>query len=127
MFDLATGQYVDWLALFPNGATLIRSVAADGSPVDLVASIILVRHAAARAMRECAATYAGHPQLGFSIGLDARTGALTAIAPGLPHAAQVCAVNVSLRPDELARLGFAPRLVNALRAARAPTAGRRVR
>lgn len=117
VYDLATGRPVDWLKLFPAGARARLDTAGDGATLGLVAWPELTRRAAAQAGAECRPVFESDDYAGFTVLLDARTGALVARPAQFPHALQACAEDVRLGIADLRRLGFAADLVAALDAA----------
>lgn len=118
VYDLDTGRPVDWLALFPTGAIAQSASSASGATLGIVAWRELSRRAAADAPEECRDVFGQDERTGFTIGLDARSGELTALPTDLPHAIQACAEEVRINTADLRRLGFSPRLIDALQAAR---------
>jgi hypothetical protein len=117
VYDLATGAPVNWLRLFPKGAQARVTTSATGANLGVIAWRELTRRAAASAQPECRDVFADDGYDGFSIGLDARTGALTATPADLPHVIQACAEEMRLNGAALRQLGFAPELRAALAAA----------
>ena len=112
VFDLETGLPVDWIALFPAGASAVSGTAADGTDLGLVAWPGLARRVNDRADPACKDVI--DTDHAFSVWPDARDGVLRAVPAELPHAVQACATPVSFTAGELRRFGFAARLVDAL-------------
>jgi hypothetical protein len=121
-YDLATGERIDWLKVFPASARVKRSFEADPGepPVDEFRSPVL--HALylkkARAARSAAdwkdcAEALQDPELDFQMVPDAEQGALE-ITPDLPHAVMACGDSVALSPADMRALGVAQPLVEAI-------------
>jgi len=118
VFDLATGEPVNWMPFFPPGARGRLNTAGDGATLGLVAWPELTRRAAAQAQPECREAFAEADYSGFSITLDARTGTLVATPAEFPHVIQACAEPIRLTAAELQWLRFSPVLTSALMSAR---------
>ncbi len=114
VYDLATGVPVNWLRLFPKGATAKAGMSAAGATLGVVAWSELTKRAVAAAEPECREVFTEAGDTSFSIGLDGTTGSLTAVPVDFPHVIQACAEEVVLDGAALRRLGFAPELREAL-------------
>jgi hypothetical protein len=122
VYDLTTGRPVDWLRLFPSGARALRETAAGGATLGLVAWRQLSSRAAADAEPDCREAFGQEEYAGFTIGLDAASGVLTAQPAQFPHVIQACAEEVRLGEKALRKLGFDPLLVTSLERAHRWTA-----
>ncbi len=118
VYDLATGAPVDWLSLFPKGATSSTDTSGDGARLGFVIWPQLGRRYDAHAQADCEGLFSSGLDATFQITLDARGGALNATPGDLNHATHICATAVAFPAADLRRLGFAPRLAAALEAAR---------
>ena len=126
-FDLTTGLPVNWIALLPKGATgeVIRSPGR--LPLGFVHWPAMVQRTSKQAQKDpehegngCAQVFSD-PAMNIDVWLDAKAHAVV-FTPliGIHFDYAMCGESVSVGADEAARLGFAPELVAALRAARKP-------
>jgi hypothetical protein len=104
VYDLKTGEQVDWANFLPAGA----------DPANWAALQAIAKQ---RATAECKAVFEDGEPVPFTLSLNARTGTLDAKPDNLPCVVQACAETVALDANTLRRLGVATSLINSLNAA----------
>ncbi len=110
VFDLQTGNVVDWSKMIAAsaGATVLSTSAAKETVVLPALRDLSVDtgEADCRDVFESKQAYVLWP--------DAQEGALMAVPSGLPHAAQACAVRLTVTPQQARQMGFSETLLHAL-------------
>lgn len=126
-YDLTTGSPVNWMSLLPKEATgkVVRSP--HRLPIGFVRWPAMVQRTNEISQKDpehegadCTQVYID-PEMNINVWLDGKAHAVV-FAPlvGMHYDNAMCSESVSVRADEAARMGFAPELVAALRAAQEP-------
>ncbi len=111
VYDLTTGEQVDWTKFLPVGT----------DPANWPALEAIAKQ---RATAECKDVFGENETVSFALSLNARTGTLDARPDSLPHVIQACAETVALDASTLKRLRVAKSLIDALEEAHALQQGK---
>ncbi len=128
VFDLQTGNLVDWLKLI-SSATIQTQTNADGSETQTVTSATLAGVYRAKVLpsldKDCSdAIQSEDFASGFSIWPEAKAGTLV-LHPNLSHALAACGADAALDLEEQRRVGLAEEMVAAIQAGHRARAGGR--
>jgi hypothetical protein len=126
VFDLETGEQVDWTALAPKsaGASQTKNVLwnEDGTPPLILQGLQAIYAAAEDPESDCAGYF--QDERPFVLWPDAESGTLVAEVAGLPHVALPCKNELKLQIDQARKLGFDESLLQAIEEAHRIAASR---
>ena len=130
VFNLETGEQVDWSALVPKsaGAYLPKNVLGDedGTPPLSLPELQAIYAAAEDPASDCAGYF--QDERPFVLWPDAESGTLVAEVAGLPHVALPCKNELKLTIEQARKLGFDETLLQAVEEAhRIAGAGQRTK
>lgn len=117
VFDLASGNPVNWPVLLPKSAetSVYTDTDWEGTRIAAVISPRLLRVAADAATGDCKNVFQSHQS--FLIWPDARHQEIVVFPFDLPHSVQACAEKIFLTLGQARKLGFAEDLLRAIRQA----------
>jgi hypothetical protein len=130
VFNLETGEQVDWSALVPKsaGASLPKNVLGDedGTPPLILPELQTIYAAAEDPTSDCAGYF--QDERPFVLWPDAESGTLVAQVAGLPHVALPCKNELKLTIEQARKLGFDETLLQTIEEAhRISEAGQRTK
>lgn len=122
VFDLKTGERIDWKLLSPAGTSIdaVAEQSPDGTSSPGLYISSLMEMAVSRADGECKHAMQDFNDVGrnsnlpFVVWPDARRGLLMTKASGLPHVAQACEEKIGLTIAEARKLRFSEELLDNL-------------
>ncbi len=134
VFDMKTGERVDWKSLTPSETDVFAGAeeSPDGTSSPGLLIPPLMKLAVSRATEDCKEALQDFDHVGqnsdlpFVVWPDAKRGLLMTKASGLPHVVQACEEKIGLTIAEARKLGFSEELLGSLeRAHRAVLSTRR--